>query len=84
MIDNRLKSQESLYASTLIKFEQKEIERITNEIKKGLDITDLVDGDTESVFGFRRQVKNELLNNLTQTRNFGMSQVRAELERQAK
>ncbi len=82
LIDNRLKSQEALYAAVFFKFGQKEIERIKRKVREGINIRDLLGPKKDELFGFRRQARNELLNNLSQTRNFGMGQVRDELERQ--
>ena len=64
------------------KFGQKEIERIKRKVREGLDVRTLLGDKKDELFGFRRQARNELLNNLTQTRNFGMGQVRDELDRQ--
>ncbi len=83
LIDNRLKSQESLYAAAFFKFQQKEIERIRRKVKAGINIRDLLGSKKDELFGFRRPLKHELLHNLTVTRNFGEEQVKNELERQA-
>ena len=82
LIDNRLKSQESLYAAAFFKFQQKEIGRIRKKVKAGINIRDLLGSKKDALFGYRKALRNELLNNLTITRNFGAGQVKDELERQ--
>ena len=82
LIDNRLKSQEALYAASMFKFGQKEIERIKRKVREGINILDLLGPKKDELFKFRNQLRNELLNNLSITRNFGAGQVRDELDRQ--
>jgi hypothetical protein len=79
-----LRAQESLYAASFFRFQQKEIERIVKRIRKdGLNLKTLVGPKKDDLFGFRKRLRADLRNNLEQTRNFGVIQVRREIERQA-
>ena len=71
-----------MYAAAFFKFQSKEIDRISRLVREGVSVAELLGKQKDTLFGFRRPLKNELLNNLTQTRNFGMGQVRDELDRQ--
>lgn len=82
LIDNRVKAQEAAYAGVMFKYEAKEIERIERLVKEGLDPVDIVGDDKGALFGFRRQARNDLINNMNQTKNFGAAQVKKELGRQ--
>ncbi len=66
------------------RFEQKEIERIVKRIRKeGLNLKTLIGSKKDELFGFRKRLRADLRNNLEQTRNFGVIQVRREIERQS-
>lgn len=65
----------------MFEFQDKEIARIKRRVLDGLKARDLLGDKAWEVFGYRRQLRNELLNEMSRIRNFGIGQVNDELKR---
>lgn len=82
-VDSELKASEARYAAKMFEFQDKEIARLRRRIVEGLRPRDLIGDRTWELFGYRRQLKNELLNEMSRIRNFGIGQVHDEMKRQS-
>ena len=81
-IDAELTAAEAQYTAALVEFQELEIVRIGRMIAGGLDIANLIGGDSSGLFNFRRPLRGKLLNLMTRVKNFGIGQVADETKRQ--
>jgi len=63
-------------------YQRREIERLAEKVKGGLDIRKLLGQSPLEVFGFRDELRAELLKSMRRVSEFGAEQVKAEMGRQ--
>jgi len=64
-------------------YQRREIERLSEKVKNGLDIRKLLGDSSVQIFGFRDELRAELLKAMRRVSEFGAEQVKAELGRQS-
>ena len=64
-------------------YQRREIEQVSEKVKKGLDIRKVLGDSALEIFGFRDELRAELLKAMRRVSEFGVEQVKAELGRQS-
>ena len=66
----------------LLDYQKREIDRLAEKVKGGLDIRKLLGQSPLQIFGFRDELRAELLKSMRRVSEFGAEQVKDEIGRQ--